>query len=122
MKKLIATLSIMTALGAGAFVLNSVMPASAGSLDTSTASTDSSTSCSARTTVKDVLDQLVTKGTINGDQETAIIDALKSAHQANKANLGDTARWPRAKAIVGALNVAADKVGVSVDDFTASLM
>src|SRR5690349_14039530 len=112
MKKLIAFIGVITTLGAGAFLLNSVMPASAGTLSTQT-STDSG--CHNRTTVKDALDKLVTDGTINTDQENAVIQALKDAHQANKANRPDRPGPGRAQILQGVLNVSADKIGVSVD-------
>src|SRR5256885_1284167 len=114
MKKLIATIGVVASLGIGAFALNSVMPVSAGTLDPTPASTasDSDTGCSTRTTVKDVLDNLVTDGTIPSDQESAIIDALKTARQSNRADRPGR----QLHAIREAAQVAADKIGVSVDD------
>src|SRR4051812_40617197 len=122
MKKLIAFIGIITTLGLGAFLLNSVVPASAGSLDVQSpqqSSTDSG--CHTRTSLKDVLDKLVTDGTINSDQENAVIQGLKDAHQANAANRPDRARAPRVRILEGMLTVSADKIGVSVDDLKTAL-
>src|SRR3954469_18394352 len=122
MKKLIAFTAIITTLGVGAFLLNSVMPASAGSLSVSGADQSSPDSgCHTRTTIKDVLDKLVTDGTINADQESAIIQGLKDAHQANAANRPAGANPRRAQALQGVLTVSADKIGVSVDDLKTAL-
>src|SRR4051812_34423677 len=91
MKKVIATVSIITALGAGAFLLNAVLPAGASSgsvFQTSSTDSTSSTASSAdpsgpcmgpRAKFKDVLDGLVNDGTISPDQEDKIIQAFKDA-------------------------------------------
>jgi len=123
MKKLLATIGIIGTLVAGALVLNTVVPASAGTLSPEAAGQSSSpsstsTTCSAKTTLKDVLDKLVADGTITSDQETKILDGLKAAHDSNKAARqaeGQT-RGPRVKAIEGAAKVAADKIGISIQD------
>lgn len=129
MKKLLATVSIVTALGAGAFLLNSVLPASAGQLASVQASTDPSTPgapCSTRPALKDVLDKLVTDGKISQDQETTILQAIKSARADAKAD--QPARpnakgqaGPRAKVLEGMLDVAANKIGVTPQDLRAAI-
>jgi polyhydroxyalkanoate synthesis regulator phasin len=120
MKKLLATISIVTALGAGAFLLNSVLPASAGGLATQalTQSSDPGTACGARVSLKGVLDKLVGDGKITQDQETAIIDALKTARSEAKANqparpnVGPQAA-PRVRVLQGMLDVSAKTIGVT---------
>ena len=125
MKKLIATISIITALGFGAVALNSVMPA--GALGGSAAqATDPSSACaSPRAKGKAVLDKLVADGTITQAQEDAIIQAMKDARQADAGNHAGPnagpAAGPRMKVIEGMLKVSADKIGVQVTDLTSAL-
>jgi polyhydroxyalkanoate synthesis regulator phasin len=129
MKKLLGTIGIVTSLGIGAFALNSVLPASAGTLATQVTQVTQAeqqsgdgSQCSNRTTVTDVLDKLVQDGTINSDQESAIVDALKAARESNDSNRpGAGRRGIRERAVRGALQVAADKIGVSVDDLKAAV-
>jgi hypothetical protein len=131
MKKLIATISIITALGAGAFALNAVLPAGAtGSLATQTDSqsdssgADASSDCAPRgARFKGVLDDLVTAGTITQEQEDAIIQAFKD-EVAKHGGDGDGPRGHggiRHRVIDGMLQVSADTIGVSVDDLKAAL-
>src|SRR4051794_24729003 len=130
MKKLLATIGLAAALGVGAVALNSVIPASASSLkvDAATAAAEGA-QCSNKTTPKDVLDKLVQDGTINSDQETKILDALKAAHQSNtaggqngtKAGAAGAKGSLRFRAVQGALKVSADKIGVSVDDLKTAI-
>src|SRR4051812_7297766 len=122
MKKLLGTLGIVASLGIGAFALNTVMPASAGTTDSVGQLAAQSGQCASRTTVKDVLDTLVQDGTITQDQESKIADALKAAHESNQANrpYGRRAEL-RTRAIQGALEVSADKIGVTVDDLKAAI-
>ena len=124
MKKLIATVSIVTVLGAGAFLLNSVLPASAGGLATQ-ALTDPSTTgapCGTHASLKDVLDKLVTDGKINQDQENAILQAVETARADAKANRparpnggaqAGASSGLRVRVLKGMLDVAADKIGVT---------
>lgn len=122
MKKLLGTIGIVASLGIGAFALNTVMPASAGTTDTLQQVAAQSGQCASRTTVKDVLDKLVQDGTITQDQETKIADALKAAHESNLANRPNGGRAGlRIRAIKGALQVSADKIGVTVDDLKAAI-
>lgn len=131
MKKLVSIIGIISALGAGAFLLNAVGPASAGSLSTKVSAADSPDpssgssgapsapgACDARPGVKGVLDGLVTKGTITQDQEDAIIQALQDA-RGDAPGRGVAGRRA-ARVIKGAVQVAADKIGVSVDDLRAA--
>jgi hypothetical protein len=130
MKKLIATISIMTALGAGAFALNAVLPAGAtegvatqaGAPDPS--APDASSDCASRgDRFQGVLDKLVADGTISQPQEDAIIQAFKD-------ELADHAGGPggprghsgiRHRVIDGMAQVSADTIGVSIDDLKAAL-
>jgi polyhydroxyalkanoate synthesis regulator phasin len=120
MRKLIATISIITALGVGAFALNAVLPAGAVGSAT-TPAPDPSTSCGGpRAKFKGVLDNLVTDGTITQAQEDAIIQAMKDAKAADKP-AGGRHGGVRLKALEGMLQVSADTIGVSVDDLKTAL-
>lgn len=120
MKKLIATISIITALGVGAFALNSVLPAGAVGSAT-TQATDPSSDCGGpRAKFKGVLDRLVADGTITEAQEDAIIQAFKDAHEGAEGNR-PAAAGPRLRVLQGMLEVSADTIGVSVDDLKGAL-
>jgi hypothetical protein len=122
MKKLIATISIITALGVGAFALNSVLPA--GAVGGSAAqATDPATACGGRgAKFKGVLDKLVTDGTITQAQEDAIIQAMKDAAAGDKPGRGGPrGGGARLKVLEGMLQVSADTIHVSVDDLKAAL-
>ena len=121
MKKLIATISIITALGIGAFALNSVLPAGAvGSATNQT--TDPSSACGGpRAKFKGVLDKLVTDGTITQAQEDAIIQAMKDEVAGKPGNGGPRAGGPRLRVLEGMVQVSADTIQVSVDDLKAAL-
>ena len=117
MKKLLGSLGIVAALGGGAFALSTVMPAGA---QTSTQSSPPASSSgpanhgSGRAkAAKDALDGLVANGTINQDQENAVIQALKDALAQDKGKLAGHAR---ARIEGGMLKVAADKIGVTPKD------
>jgi polyhydroxyalkanoate synthesis regulator phasin len=119
MKKLIASISIITALGIGAFALNSVLPAGAAG-NATTQATDPSSGCGGpRAKFKDVLDKLVADGTITQEQEDAIIQAMKDAREANAGNR--PAAGPRLRVLQGMLDVSATTIGVSVDELKAAL-
>ena len=138
MKKVIATISVITALGAGAFLLNAVMPAGASNsaVFQTASSTDSTSSNSApgdpsepkcpapRHRFKDVLDGLVQNGTISQDQEDKIVEAFKDAKPEHpKAGpLGRRGRGLGLGQIVkGMVNVAADTIGVQPSDLANEL-
>jgi len=136
MKKVIATVSIITALGAGAFVLNAVLPAGASNSSVfQTASSTDSTSSGApsadpngpkcmgpRAKFKDVLDGLVKDGTISPDQEDKIIQAFKDAkpEKAPGQGQGPLGRRGRRGApgqiLKGMVDVAANTIGVQPSD------
>ena len=119
MKKLIATISIITALGIGAFALNSVLPAGAAGSITAQA-TDPSARCGGpRTGFKDVLDKLVADGTITQAQEDAIIQAMKDAREGAEGNR--PAPGSRLRVLQGMLDVSASTIGVPVDELKAAL-
>jgi tape measure domain-containing protein len=123
MKKLIATISIIAALGAGAIALNSVLPAGALGISSSPSSSSSSdaAACSGRKAKgKDVLDNLVSNGTITQAQEDAIIKAMADAF-ASGGSHGGRADGLRVRVLEGMLQVSADKIGVSVDDLKSAL-
>ncbi|HEV3226085.1 MAG TPA: hypothetical protein VGZ52_04600 [Acidimicrobiales bacterium] len=125
MKKLIASIGIITALGAGAFALNSVLPAGAVSTvatQASSSSSDPSTNCPAPGAggrFKSVLDGLVANNTITQSQEDAIIQAFKDNASAKPGRLGKLG--PRANLLGDVIQVAADKIGVSPPDLMAAL-
>src|SRR3954453_2045151 len=122
MKKVIALIGTIATIGLGAVVLNPVVPASA-SPATPQAAEQTAGACGTHASLKDVLDKLVADGTISQDQETKILDAIKAAHQANKAD--NQAQGPRDrlrfKAIKDAAQVAAGKIGVSVDELKTAV-
>jgi hypothetical protein len=123
-KKILSIIGVTGALGIGAFALNAVGPASAGSLGVTTQaqtsssaaspSADSGDHCGSRP--KDVLDGLVQNGTITQEQEDAIVQAFQDARPDHGGRLG-----VRARAIGGAVKVAADTIGVSVEDLKTAL-
>ena len=140
MKKVIAAVSIITALGAGAFLLNAVLPAGASSSSVfQTSSTDSTSSSSATdpgapkcrepgARFKDVLDGLVQNGTITQDQEDKIIQAFKDAAPANKPDkhpgmgpLGRRGRGFGGRILEGMVDVSAKAIGVQPSDLTTEL-
>ena len=126
MKKLIATISIITALGIGAFALNSVLPAGAvGSSPTQATDPSAAPSpgCHAPgDKFKGVLDKLVTDGTITQAQEDAIIQAMKDAAVGDKPGRGGPRGGGlRLKVLDGMLQVSADTIGVSVDELKTAL-
>lgn len=122
MKKLIATISVVAALGIGAFALNSVLPASAGGLAPQTPqAVDQTAQCAtARPGLKDVLDKLVLDGKINQDQENTILQAVKDAHQSFKSNQAPAA-VPRLRVLKGMVDISAAKIGVSADDLKTAI-
>src|SRR5260370_39245141 len=87
MKKLIASVGVVGALGIGAFALNSVLPAGAiGTVTTQAGDPSTGPKCAAPSgksvgKFKGVLDGLVQKGTITPAQEDAIIQAFQDAAQ-----------------------------------------
>lgn len=113
MKKLLGSLGIVAVLGAGAFAISTVLPAGAQSSPPSTSSSSSAPNGKGGgrgAAVKSALDGLVQNGTINQDQENAVIQALKGVAKS------DGRHGPRARIAGGMLKVAADKIGVSPKD------
>ncbi|MEY2422710.1 MAG: hypothetical protein QOI95_2777 [Acidimicrobiaceae bacterium] len=119
MKKLIATISIITALGVGGFALNSVLPAGAVG-NATTQATDPSAACGPRATFKGVLDKLVADGTITQAQADTIIQSMRDAVAENRSGPGGRG-GPRLRVFEGMLQVSADTIGVSADDLKAAL-
>ena len=115
MKKLLGSLGIVAVLGAGAFAISTVLPAGAQSTPSSTSSSSPAPDGNGggrAAAVKSALDGLVQNGTINSDQEAAVIQALKGA-----ATSGGHGRFgPRARLAGDVLKVAADKIGVQPKD------
>jgi hypothetical protein len=117
MKKLLASLAIVAALGAGAFAISSVLPAGAQSSPPSTSSDAPTSHPGGRAAkVKNALDGLVQNGTITQDQENAVIQALKDSLTSD----GHGRLGPRARVARGMLKVAADKIGVQPKDLIAA--
>jgi hypothetical protein len=126
MKKLIATISIISALGIGAVALNTVMPAGALGIASNSAADPAAdpSACGPRATFKGVLDKLVTDGTITQTQADAVAQAMQDAVAAKHpgGSGGPGARRPMAARVIeGMIQVSADKIGVSVDDVKAAL-
>src|SRR3954453_877968 len=141
MKKVIAAISVITALGAGAFLLNAVLPAGAssssvfqtGNSSDSPSSGSTSTDPGApkcmgpRAKFKDVLDGLVQNGTITQDQEDKIIEAFKDAKPEKQEPMGPLGRRGRGRAIApgqivkGMIDVAATTIGVQPSDLADEL-
>jgi uncharacterized protein YidB (DUF937 family) len=121
MKKLIATISIIAALGVGAFALNTALPAGAIGIAAAPALDPSSQCNGPRGTFKGVLDKLVADGTISQEQEDAIVQAMQDAVTANRSAPGERRAGPRLRVLEGMIQVSAGKIGVSVDDLTAAL-
>jgi polyhydroxyalkanoate synthesis regulator phasin len=107
MKKLLASLGIVAVLGAGAFAISTVLPAGAQS---SSPSSSSATGGGRAASAKSALDGLVQNGTINQDQENAVIQALKGALA------GQGRGRLRTRIVGGMVKVAADKIGVQPKD------
>src|SRR3954451_16545542 len=107
MKKLLASLGIVAVLGASAFAISTVLPAGAQSGSPSTSSNSPSTKGGGRAAAaKSALDGLVKNGTINQDQENAVIQALKGAVTGQGHGRLHT------RIVGGMLEVAADKIVV----------
>ena len=133
MKKLIAAISVITALGAGAFALNAVLPASAlntavtqtaGSSSGAPASDPSAKCEGPRARFKGVLDGLVQDGTIDQTQEDKIIQAFKDAAPANNPDNGRRGKGferGRHPVLEGMLDTAATTIGVSDADLRSAL-
>jgi polyhydroxyalkanoate synthesis regulator phasin len=110
MKKLVGSVAIVAALGAGAFAISTVLPAGAQSSPPSTSSTAPPTKGGGRAAAKSALDGLVQKGTITQDQENAVIQALQGALT------GQRPGRLHQRIVGGMLKVAADKIGVQPKD------
>jgi uncharacterized protein (DUF433 family) len=116
MKKLLGSIGIIAVLGAGAFAITTVLPAGAQSSPPSSSSSGPATKNGGRAAAaKSALDGLVQNGTINTDQENAVIQALKGA----LAGQGH-GRLER-RIVGGAVKVAADKIGVQPKDLVAAV-
>jgi|GEM_PF-5566299 len=115
MKKLIGTLAIIATLGAGAFALSTVLPAGAQSSPSTDSSSAPAPSNGGRCDgphhiLTDALAGLVQDGTLTQEQSDAVVQAVKDTA---KAELGDR---HRARALAGAVKVAADTIGVTPTD------
>ena len=129
MKKLIAAISVISALGAGAFALNAVLPAGASNTAvTQTASTPSGDpatdpKCEGPfAKFKGVLDGLVQDGTIDQTQEDKIIQAFKDAAPAGKPGMGPMGRGrPGRQVAKGMLETAADAIHIAPADLLSAL-
>src|SRR5262245_27243637 len=111
MKKVLGAIAIVAALGAGAFAISTVLPAGAQSSPPSTSSGAPPAKSGGRAAAaKSARDGLVQKGTINQDQENAVIQALKGALT------GQGHGRIRERVVNGMLRVAADKIGVQPTD------
>jgi len=118
MKKLLGSLAVVAALGAGTFAISTVLPAGAQSSPPNTSSDASASHRGDRAAaVKNALDGLVQNGTINQDQENAVIQALKDSLTPD----GHGRLGVRARLGAGAIKVAADKIGVAPKDLIAAL-
>ncbi len=112
MKKLIASVGVVIALGAGAFALSSVLPAGAQTPAGPAAPHQRGER------IKGVLDGLVTNGTITQDQEDKIIAAFKAAKPAGGPGVKDG----RFRGIIGkGVDTAAGALGITPDELKADL-
>src|SRR5205814_7825029 len=124
--KLIATVSVIAALGGGAFVLNAVLPAGASSRSVKqTASSgpgDQSPKCEGpRAKFKNVLDGLVQDNTITQDQEDKIVQAFKDAAPDKKHGRGPGGRQGRRQVVKGMVETAADAIHIAPADLVTAL-
>ena len=109
MKKVLGSIAVVAALGAGAFAISTVLPAGAQSSPPSTSSNAPQKTGGRAAAAKSALDGLVQNGTINQDQENAVIQALTGALAGHGHGL-------RERVVGGMLKVAADKIGVQPKD------
>ena len=126
MKKLIASVSIIAALGGGAFALNAVLPAGATNSSVlqaaSGAPADPSGKCEGpRAKFKDVLDGVVKDGTIDQGQEDKIIQAFKDAAPAKKPGMGPGGRQGPRPVVKGMVETAADAIHIAPADLVTAL-
>ncbi len=111
MKKLIATITIVLGLGAGAFALNTVLPAGAQTAPSTPAAT-TDPGCGHHV-LKDALAGLVQNGTLTQAQSDAVVQAVQdTAKTEGRGGAGH----PRARIVEGAVKVAADTIGVTPQD------
>jgi hypothetical protein len=117
-RKIVATVAIAATIGGSAFALSTVLPAGAQTGPSTASSAAAAGAGGPRAKAKAALDGLVTDGTIDQSQEDAVIAALQGAI----GGRGGPRVGPRARGILEkAAQVAADKIGVSVDDLKAAL-
>ena len=120
LRTIAAGIAIAATIGVGAFALSTVLPAGAQT-GTSSSSDSSSTAPGGhgpRARAKAALDGLVTNGTIDQDQENAVIQALQGALGNGKGK----APLARLRGFLGqGVKVAADKIGISVGDLRTEL-
>ncbi len=115
-RNIAAGVAIAATIGVGAFALSTVLPAGAQTNPTSSSSATADGGHGPRARAKAALDELVTNGTINQDQENAVIQALEGARGNGKAPLA------RLRGLLGeAVKVAADKIGITPADLRAEL-
>jgi polyhydroxyalkanoate synthesis regulator phasin len=114
MRKLVAVVGVVVALGAGSYALSSVLPAGAQSR---AAVATNGPAGPRGERIKGVLDGLVADGTISQDQEDKIIAALKEA--APDPGPGFGRRHPRI--LKAAVETAAKALDMSTDDLKAEL-
>jgi hypothetical protein len=112
MKKLLATVGIVLALGIGAYGLSTVLPAGAQSTSLGAAAGPGARG----EKVKAVLDKLVADGTISQDQEDKIIAALKEAAPAGGPRAG-----LRHRILHNAIEITAKTLDMSVGDLRSAL-
>jgi hypothetical protein len=116
-RKLVASVAIAATIGGSAFALSTVLPAGAQTGPSSSSSAPAAGANGPRAKAKAALDGLVTDGTITQSQEDAVVGALQGA-----LGGGHGGRGGRARAVIGeALQVSADKIGVSVDQLKSEL-
>ena len=114
LRSIAAGVAIAATIGAGAFALSTVLPA--GAQTSSDSSSSSAPANGPRVRAKAALDGLVSNGTITQDQENAVVQALQGALGKGKGG------HARVRNLLGqGLKVAADKIGISVEDLRAEL-
>lgn len=115
MKKLLATVGIVLALGIGAYGLSTVLPAGAQSNGIGALAGPGGPGGRGEK-VKAVLDKLVADGTISQDQEDKILAALKEAAPAGGPRAG-----LRHRVLHNAIEITAQTLGMSVGDLRSAL-